>query len=463
MPEKQITDIPVSLRELFDKGRAAYNKANFDYAVTLFTEVLRQEPSFITAREFLRATQLKKGGGKRSVFKKALGGVRPELAKAQMAMKADPVQAMQLAESVLNQDPENLGAHRTFAEAAEACDYPRAASLSREIIFERNPTDRDNAMQLAVALIGVGRSAKGQRIMEALQKAFPDDTEINSAFHRFSAQRTLTESLNKGDIDSSREMLKDEEETVALEQASRDHRGADETRRVIEEVQKRLEEEPGNLSHVRKLGDLHLEIGEIDEAIRHYENVSELSAGEDPTHEKKLADARIQKLEKEKASLDAGDADHQERVRAIDKSIVEFQLQECEARAKKFPNDNEIRYELGTLYYRAKKTGEAIKCFQRAQENPYRRLGSLRYLGMCFRRRKMFDLAARSFETALQEKQIFDDEKKELLYEYGIVLERMERSDDAIEQFKAIYERDLGFRDVEERVDAYYAAMEEDD
>lgn len=463
MPEKQITDIPVTLRELFDKGRAAYNKANYDYAVTLFMEVLRQEPSFITAREFLRATQMKKSGGKRSVFRKAFGGVRPELAKAQMALKSDPVQALPLCEGVLNQDPENLGAHRTFAEAAEGCDFPRAASLSREIIFERNPTDRDNAMQLAVALIGVGRSSKGQRIMEALQKAFPEDTEINSAFHRFSAQRTLTESLNKGDIDSSREILKDEEETVALEQASRDYRGADETKQVIAEFQRRIEEEPGNLSHLRKLGDLHLEIDQIDEAIGFYEQVSALSAGEDPTHEKKLADARIRKLEREKASLDSEAEDYQERVDAIDQGVLEFQLQECESRAKKFPNDNEIRYELGVLYFRAKKTGDAIKCFQRAQENPYRRLGALRYLGICFRRRRMFDLAARSFETALEEKQVFDDEKKELLYEYGVVLDKMGRSDEAIEQFKAIYERDLGFRDVEARVDAYYAALEEDD
>lgn len=463
MPEKQVTDIPVSLREVFDRGRAAYNKQNYEYAVALLMQVLAEEPSFITAREFLRATQFKKAGGKRSVFQKAFRGMRPELTRAQMQLKSNPALALNTVEVVLNDDPENLSAHRIFAEAAEACDYPRASALSREIIFERNATDRDNAVKLAIALIDVGRSEKGERIMKALTKAFPDDSEISSAYHRFSAQRTLTESLNKGDIESSREILKDEDETVALEHAAREHRSGDETRNVIEDYKKRIEADPENLSLHRKLADLYLEIDLVDEAIAEYEKVSQLSAREDPTHEKALTEARIRKLELEKKSFDATAADYDDRVADIEKRKLELRLQECESRAGRFPNDHEIQYELGVLYYEMKKTGDAIKRFQRAQESPYRRIKARKYLGLCFARRKMYDLSARSFESAIAEKESFDDEKKELLYEYGKVLEKMERPDEAIEQFKAIYERDVEFRDVEERVDAYYAAMEEDD
>ena len=71
--------------------------------------------------------------------------------------------------------------------------------------------------------------------------------------------------------------------------------------------------------------------------------------------------------------------------------------------------------------------------------------------------RKMHDLAARTFQNALKEKAVMDDEKKELIYHLGLTYEAMGREEQAIEQFKSIYEADIGYRDVAERVDAYYA------
>ena len=69
----------------------------------------------------------------------------------------------------------------------------------------------------------------------------------------------------------------------------------------------------------------------------------------------------------------------------------------------------------------------------------------------------MYDLAARRFETAIAEKEIFDDEKKEIIYELGSVLEKQGKTEEAINQFKQIYEIDIGYRDVAAKVDAYYA------
>ena len=69
----------------------------------------------------------------------------------------------------------------------------------------------------------------------------------------------------------------------------------------------------------------------------------------------------------------------------------------------------------------------------------------------------MNDLAARKFQDAIKEKPVFDDEKKELVYNLGCVLEKMNKADEAIEQFKLIYEIDIGYRDVAAKVDAYYS------
>jgi tetratricopeptide (TPR) repeat protein len=71
----------------------------------------------------------------------------------------------------------------------------------------------------------------------------------------------------------------------------------------------------------------------------------------------------------------------------------------------------------------------------------------------------MYDLAARTFQSAIKEKPVFDEEKKELVYNLGCVLENMDKKEEAIEQFKLIYEMDIGYKDVAAKVDAYYASQ----
>jgi tetratricopeptide (TPR) repeat protein len=69
----------------------------------------------------------------------------------------------------------------------------------------------------------------------------------------------------------------------------------------------------------------------------------------------------------------------------------------------------------------------------------------------------MNDLAARTLQNALKEKPVFDDEKKDLIYQLGSILEKMGKKEEAIEQFKQIYEIDIGYKDVAAKVDAYYS------
>ena len=110
------------------------------------------------------------------------------------------------------------------------------------------------------------------------------------------------------------------------------------------------------------------------------------------------------------------------------------------------------------LFRSAGRLGEAIAELQKAQNNPGKRIAAMSLLAQAFARRGMNDLAARKLTDALREKLVFDDEKKDLHYQLGCILDRMGRKDEAIEQFKVIYEQDIGYRDVMARVDAHYAA-----
>ena len=117
----------------------------------------------------------------------------------------------------------------------------------------------------------------------------------------------------------------------------------------------------------------------------------------------------------------------------------------------------EIRFELGERLFRVGEANDAIQAFQRAQNSPKHRLESLNYLGRCFMERGLYDMALSQFERALGEKSVFDEQKKELTYNLACVYELQGRPNEALHHFKSIYEVDIQFRDVAQKVEAGYS------
>jgi len=157
--------------------------------------------------------------------------------------------------------------------------------------------------------------------------------------------------------------------------------------------------------------------------------------------------------------LDPAAPDYAEQSEKIRKEKLGFQVDECQKRVEKYPTDLAIKFEMGQLYFQTGKINEAIQEFQKAQGNPHKRLAAMSYLAQCFARKKMFDMAARTLQNAIKEKLVFDEEKKDLVYNLGSVLENMNKKEEAIEQFKLIYEIDAGYKDVAAKIDAYYAGQ----
>jgi hypothetical protein len=65
----------------------------------------------------------------------------------------------------------------------------------------------------------------------------------------------------------------------------------------------------------------------------------------------------------------------------------------------------------------------------------------------------------RTLQNAIKEKPAFDEEKKDLIYNLGCVLDAMGKKAEAMEQFLQIYETDVNYRDVGAKVDAHYASQ----
>jgi tetratricopeptide (TPR) repeat protein len=210
---------------------------------------------------------------------------------------------------------------------------------------------------------------------------------------------------------------------------------------------------------MRSLADLYTQKKRFAEAKKYFDLLKATDAGNDPSLDKAIGDSRVKELEHQISQLDPTADDYAAKQAELSASKQSMQLDECRRRVEKYPTDLALRYELGVLYFNAGKIGEAIQEFQKSQTNAHKRIPSMSYLAQCFGKRKMYDLAARTLQNALKEKLVFDEEKKDLIYQLGSVLESMDKKEDAIEQFKQIYETDIGYRDVAAKVDAYYAGQ----
>jgi tetratricopeptide (TPR) repeat protein len=465
MPEKPINDCPRELRPLFTKGSEALQRENYEYAIDLFNQVLAREPALIDVRRALRKAQAGKtaqGGG--GFFKKMMSsaGSSPQIAKAQFALRSNPAEALALAEHALAGDATNAMAHRIVVEAATALDYPQTALMSLEHLLRHSPKDKAVAIQLANLLADNGDVQRAERLLVEFARAHPADPEVAQAVKDVSAKRTLSEggygALESGE-GSYRDILRNEQEAVSLEQEKRVQKTEDVAARLIGEYEERIKREPGNMKLYRDLAELCTQKKQFDRALGYYARIKNSEMGGDASLDQAIAHTTVRKIEHQIEQLDPNADNHAEEVARLNAEKAAFQIAECQKRVEKFPTDLSIRFEMGLHYFNAGRIGEAIKEFQRSRENPHKRIGSMSYLAQCFARRKMFDLAAENLQEAIKEKPVFDDEKKDLVYQLGVVLDSMGRKPEAIEQFKLIYKLDASYRDVEARVDAFYAGQ----
>lgn len=462
MAEKSLSDVAPHCREQFDKGMAAYQRQNFDYAIDILCGLLQLEPAFYEAREALRVTQFKRVKAGKSFFSKVLGkaSVSPTLAKAQMLARRKPLEALVAAEQVLNVDPGNSAAHRALAEAATAAGLPRTALLSLEIAFKNNPADRKLALQLADAYADAGQIKRAETIYEEALKAHPNDPDLQQALKDLAARRTLAEggydtlADGKG---SYRDVLRDKAQATQLEQAGRMVQGDDGTRSLLSRYAAQLVDDPENQQLIRSMAQAHCQLKEFGEALRLLRQLGGSGGTGDPSLDKEVLVVALKELEQRLNLLDADDVDFEAERQKLHDERQEMEINAARVMVERYPSDLHHRFELGQIYFRLGKINDAIAEFQKAQASPHRRVASLGYLGQCFSRRGLHDVAIRTLQKAIDEKTTFDEEKKELIYQLGIALEAGGKPADAIEQFKKIYEVDIGYRDVSGRVDAYYA------
>ena len=448
------------------KAVAAIELRNFGYAISLLQGILKQEPQFLTGRQLLRRTEVTRfKAAKKKFFNVSTASVA--VMKAQREMRKDAKRAVELIEKILENEPYNKQANLALKEAAVAAGWLETGVFALQTLLEENARDTKLLHELARLYHELGESEREVEIYNRISAIDPAD----AAAMRLGKDASARDSMKSGGwaaAASYRDLIKDKEAAVSLEQQSRMQLTEESLGRQIAEVYALHEAEPQNIDIARRLGALSEQKDDLDAAIAWYRYASDLTQGSDPGLIRKISELRVKVTEREIAALEesiannAGDTmvltEKNSALAAAKKRRAEMLIEEARKRVERNPTDLQFRFELGEHLMNAGHFREGLPELQRARQNPNARLKAMNALGRCYRELGMLDLAAKQLEEAAREIAAMDATKKEIVYNLGLVYERMGNREKSLGCMKQIYEADYGYKDVATRVESSYTA-----
>ncbi len=450
-----------NLNKLFLKAESAMELRNWSYAVSLIQAILVKEPGFLEGRKRLRLASVKENEGKRGI---KMGGEALKVMKMQSQVKKDPLNVMVMLEKdVLAGDPYNPQGNELLYEAAVAAGLPVTAGFALQTVIDGDPENIKFYHKLGDFYMSREIYDKASEIFGKIVEKNRSDLEATKKFKDATARGSIAS--QKWDSEGDwRDLLKDKDASKDLESKGRAAMTPEMLQAQADGLAAEYAANQNNLDVTKRLAATYEELEQFESALSFYEWAFHLS-NNDPSLEKKVANIREIV---NKAHLDAlarfveenpGHPDielYRSQLAEAEKAQIEVLIAESRERVDRNPTDNELRYELGSRLFRAGQYRESIQHLQQAKRSPNLRIRVMNLLGQCYENMNMTDLAATQYEEALTELPSMDEVKKELLYNLGLLYEKLGNTAKYMECLKQIYAVDYGYRDVAVRVEGSY-------
>lgn len=456
--EKEISD---NARGLWHKAMAAVELRNFGYAVSLLHTVLKEEPTFLEGRKILRRAAIANTKGKKSMF----GGFSGLSLKGGQTLKKDPAAALEIAEKMLETDPYGAG-NTLLKDAALALGYQEIAIFALETLADGNPKDTKHLHELGDLLYKAGEAERAVEVYNRILEITPSDLVAVKRSKDAAAANTM-KSGGWETAKDYRDLIKNKEEAISLEQKNRVVKSEDMIVQQLGELHQQVEKEPQNIDLARKIADLYEQQKDLENSLAWYNYASQLSNGTDNWLLRKISDLELKQAdngikEREEWLAVAGDSHEdsariREELENLIKQKAERMVDEARRRVERNPTDLQFRFELGEQLMIKGDFTAAIPELQRARNNPNVRLKAMNLLGQCYVGKNMLDLAVKTFTDAASEILEMDATKKDILYKLGSTYEKLGKPEESLNCFKQIYEVDYGYLDVANRVESSYS------
>ncbi|MBA2480441.1 MAG: tetratricopeptide repeat protein [Planctomycetes bacterium] len=289
---------------------------------------------------------------------------------------------------------------------------------------------------------------KALKTMAELEKAMPNHPEAGKQVKNWEAMRSMEKRDQAGTTGDYRSQLASDDKARRAEIMNRMIRTPADAMEVLKFVEEDLVQNQTDKNLWMKKGDIHRRINQMAEAKAAYEKGQTLDE-HDFTITMKLGDLRMEEAKGRIAAMKAAGQD----ASAATKELLMVETEEYRKRVERQPTDMSHRYNLGLRLLQAGSIDLAAGEFQRTVNDPRLRRGSHRYLGYCFAKKNLLDLASKQYDsylTLVDDEQ--SDEAKEVRYALARVYEDQKKKDDAIKNYERLVALDLGYKDAATRL-----------
>ena len=441
----------MAVSDLKNKAKEAFRRKRYEMAVEAYQEYLKFQADDEEAVEgfFQAALKLREGKGKR-----LFGSM---LSKASLSGSKDPLKRIASCFRALAKAPEDKKILMALGEAAMAANAFQAGIVAYHRAAEADPEDNEPWKRLGDAL---GKQGRIKEALDALSEAvriMPRDQEAQKLRKNLAAEGALKISGFET-AGSSRDLIKDKNIAQDLEMETRLQLTPEHAATEIEKVRAEVEASQDDPRlHVR-LGDLLMQRAEEADAIASFKKALAL----DPTNydlSVRIGDialsilTRVYKTARDAMGAAPDDAAAREAHDTAYQALIGASLEEYERRVSEHPLDLKERFRLGNWLFRAGRVDEALAEFQQTVRDPARKVDSLTLQAKCFEKKGINNLAAKKLEEAVAEfPSLTGPKAKSVFYDFGDLLQRTGKTEEARAIFERIVEEDAAYKDVLNRL-----------
>ncbi len=441
----------MNIAKLIERGEDALKKKNFDYAIEVLMQAVSFAPNNGRARAALRKAELKKHEHNYpNAFALAIFGMPAKIGLffAGLGKKGNPEGYMMACEKYLMLDPKSKKINMALGDVAASAGHLETAVFAFQTASEHHPEDVTAMKKHGELLWKNGDISAAHKVFDQVVKINPKDQEAVKARKNLAAEASLKQTGFET-AQSSRDLIKDKDKAGDLEKSERLHQTTDDLATQVAAMRKKIAAEPDNT-------DLYLDLAEVCERMRDwdgalgaFDDALKIRPG-DPVLEFGRDDVGINRLEAE--HLELVQAKNTEKADLVAQKLRDVKTVAFRKRVKAYPTDLNLRFKLGELLLERGELDEAVGEFQQTVRDPKYRSESQLRLGKAFRKNGRYELAVRQLTQALDGQSGMTERVKEIRYTLGDVLELKGDGSGAREQFSMIYEVDIAYRDVGDRL-----------